>query len=33
MRNGKPAYFYGSSGFNFSGGDAPESYVLKINLP
>jgi hypothetical protein len=32
MLNGKPAYFYGASGFNLSGGDTPESYVMKINV-
>ena len=33
MREGKPTYFCGASGFNLSGGDTPESDVLKINLP
>jgi len=33
LLDGKPAYFYGASGFNLSGGETPESYVLKINLP
>ena len=32
VRDGKPAYFYGASGFNLNGGETPESYVLKINL-
>lgn len=33
LLDGKPAYFYGPSGFNLSGGDTTESYVMKINLP
>ena len=33
VRDGKPAYFYGASGFNLNGGGTPESYVLKINQP
>ena len=32
MLQGKPAYFYGASGFNLNGGETPESYVMKINL-
>ncbi len=32
MMDGQPAYFYGPSGFNLSGGDTTESYVMKINL-
>jgi len=32
MLDGRPAYFYGASGFNLNGGETPESYVMKINL-
>ena len=32
MIDGKPAYLYGPSGWNFFGGDRTVCYVLKINL-
>ncbi|GAB3650774.1 hypothetical protein GCM10028791_18450 [Echinicola sediminis] len=33
MMDGKPAYLYGPSGWNYFGGDRTVCHVLKINLP